>query len=117
MNNDEQAILNEKRKWDERKEQAKFEKELKKNGREKDLEEMTRGKSRIIINEIPYLTNKSSLIERIAELTRNGGLDGVADLRDESDRQGMRIVIELNKAAEAEKILREQAMANKTPID
>jgi DNA gyrase subunit A len=79
------------------------------------LEEMTRGKSRIIINELPYLTNKSSLIERIAELAREGTLDGVADLRDESDRQGMRIVIELNKSADAEKILRD--LYKKTPLE
>ena len=79
------------------------------------LEEMTRGKSRIIINELPYMTNKSSLIERIAELAREGALDGIADLRDESDRQGMRIVIELNKAADAEKILRD--LYKKTPLE
>ena len=79
------------------------------------LEEMTRGKSRIIINELPYMTNKSSLIERIAELVREGMLDGIADLRDESDRQGMRIVIELNKAADAEKILRD--LYKKTPLE
>jgi DNA gyrase subunit A len=78
------------------------------------LEEMTRGKSRIIINELPYLTNKTSLIERIAELARDGSLDGIADLRDESDRQGMRIVIELNKSADAEKILRD--LYKKTPL-
>ena len=71
------------------------------------LEEMSRGKSRIIITELPYMTNKSALIERIAELTREGHLEGISDLRDESDRQGMRIVIELNKAAEAESVLRE----------
>ena len=78
------------------------------------LEEMTRGKNRIIINELPYLTNKSSLIERIAELAREGSLDGISDLRDESDRQGMRIVIELNKATEVEKILRE--LYKRTPL-
>jgi DNA gyrase subunit A len=79
------------------------------------LEEMTRGKSRIIINELPYLTNKASLIERIAELVREGTLGGIADLRDESDRQGMRIVIELSKAADAEKILRD--LYKKTPLE
>jgi Type IIA topoisomerase (DNA gyrase/topo II, topoisomerase IV), A subunit len=78
------------------------------------LEEMTRGKSRIIINELPYMTNKASLIERIAELAREGSLEGIADLRDESDRQGMRIVIELNKSAEAEKVLRD--LYKKTPL-
>jgi DNA gyrase subunit A len=69
------------------------------------VEDMGRGKTRIIITELPYLTNKSSLIERIADLVREGVLDGIADLRDESDRQGMRIVIELNKAAETDPIL------------
>lgn len=78
------------------------------------LEEMARGKSRIIITELPYMTNKSSLIERIAELARENALDGVSDLRDESDRHGMRIVIELNKAADADKTLR--ALYKRTPL-
>jgi DNA gyrase subunit A len=69
------------------------------------LEEMGRGKSRLIITELPYLTNKSNLIERIADLVRQGTLDGIVDLRDESDRNGMRIVIELNKAAESDQTL------------
>ena len=75
---------------------------------------MSRGKSRIIISELPYMTNKSALIERIAELTREGLLEGISDLRDESDRQGMRIVIELNKAADAEAVLRE--LYKRTPL-
>jgi len=78
------------------------------------LEEMARGKSRIIVTELPYMTNKSSLIERIAELAREGDLEGVSDLRDESDRHGMRIVIELNKAADADKTLR--ALYKRTPL-
>ena len=53
------------------------------------------------------MTNKSSLIERIAELVRDEKLEGIADLRDESDRQGMRIVIELSKTAEPENVLRD----------
>jgi DNA gyrase subunit A len=69
-------------------------------------EEMGRGRSRLIITEIPYMTNKSSLIERIAELVREGHLDGISDLRDESDRQGMRIVIEVSKAAQTDDVLR-----------
>jgi DNA gyrase subunit A len=69
------------------------------------IEEMERGRSRIIVTELPYMTNKSALIERIASLVRDERLDGIADLRDESDRQGMRIVIELNKAADPEKVL------------
>ncbi len=78
------------------------------------LEEMARGKSRIIISELPYMTNKSALIERIAELTRGGQLEGISDLRDESDRHGMRIVIELNKSADAEDVLRE--LYKRTPM-
>ncbi len=64
------------------------------------VEEMERGRSRLIVTELPYQTNKSSLIERIAELARDSKLEGLADLRDESDRQGMRIVIELSKTAD-----------------
>jgi len=71
------------------------------------LEEMERGRSRIIVTELPYMTNKASLIERIAELAREGKLEGLADLRDESDRQGMRIVIELTKTADPEAVLRD----------
>lgn len=78
------------------------------------LEEMGRGRNRIIVTELPYMTNKSSLIERIAELVRDGALEGIADLRDESDRQGMRIVIEVSKTAEPEKILRE--LYRRTPM-
>ncbi len=77
-------------------------------------EEMERGKSRIIVTELPYQVNKSSLIERIAELAREGHLDGLSDLRDESDRQGMRIVIELTKNVEPETVLRE--LYKRTPM-
>jgi len=69
------------------------------------VEDMGRGRSRIIVTELPFQINKSALIERIAELARSGDLEGLADLRDESDRQGMRIVIELTKTAEPEKVL------------
>lgn len=69
------------------------------------IEEMSRGRVRIIVTELPYMVNKSALIERIAEISREGGLEGLADLRDESDRQGMRIVIDLNKNADPEEIL------------
>ena len=71
------------------------------------FEEMSRGRNRIIVTELPYMTNKSSLIERIAELVRDERLEGVADLRDESDRHGLRIVIELTKTAEPEKVLQD----------
>jgi DNA gyrase subunit A len=71
------------------------------------MEEMSRGRNRIIVTELPYMTNKAGLVERIASLVREERLDGIADLRDESDRHGMRIVIELNKAADPETVLRE----------
>jgi DNA gyrase subunit A len=70
------------------------------------LEEMSRGRKRIIVTELPYMTNKASLIEKVADLVRDGTLDGVSDLRDESDRQGMRIVIEMTKTANAEEVLK-----------
>ncbi len=70
------------------------------------VEDMGRGRSRLIITEIPYQINKTGLIERIAQLVRDGVVDGIVDLRDESDRQGMRIVIELSKAADPDTILR-----------
>ncbi len=63
------------------------------------------GRSRIIVTEIPYQVNKARLIEKIAELVNEKRIDGISDLRDESDRQGMRIVIELKKDAIAEIIL------------
>jgi DNA gyrase subunit A len=71
------------------------------------IEEISRGRNRIIVTELPYMTNKSSLIERIAELARDGRLEGIADLRDESDRHGLRIVIELSRTADPEKVLQE----------
>ncbi len=71
------------------------------------LEEMERGRNRIIVTELPYMTNKSTLIERIADLARENKVEGLADLRDESDRQGMRIVIELVKTADPEAVLRD----------
>lgn len=78
------------------------------------LEEMSRGRNRIIVTELPYMTNKSALIERIAELAREGKLEGLADLRDESDRQGLRIVIELTKTADPEEVL--QNLYQHTPM-
>jgi DNA gyrase subunit A len=78
------------------------------------IEEMERGKSRIIVSELPYAVNKSSLIERIAELARDGHLEGLSDLRDESDRQGMRIVLELTKNADSNFVLRE--LYKRTPM-
>lgn len=62
-----------------------------------EIEEMANGKHRIIVTEIPYQVNKAKLIEKIADLVREDKIDGITDLRDESDREGMRIVIELRK--------------------
>ncbi len=78
------------------------------------IEDMGRGRSRIIVTELPYQTNKSSLIERIADLARGGHLDGLSDLRDESDREGMRIVLELSKNADPEKVLAQ--LYRRTPM-
>ncbi|MBI5876471.1 MAG: DNA gyrase subunit A [Chloroflexi bacterium] len=71
------------------------------------FEELSRGRSSIIITELPYQVNKTSLIERIAELVRDGRIDGISDLRDESDRQGMRVVIELTRTVGPEAVLKQ----------
>lgn len=62
-----------------------------------DIEPMQNGKNRIVVTELPFMVNKARLIEKIAELVRDKKLDGITDLRDESDRQGMRICIELRR--------------------
>lgn len=67
--------------------------------------EMANGKKQIIVKEIPYQINKTTLIERIAELAKEGKVEGITDLRDESSRKGMRIVIELRRDANAEVVL------------
>jgi DNA gyrase subunit A len=64
------------------------------------IEEMSGNRNRIVITELPYQTNKSSLMERIAALVRSGRLDAISDLRDESDRRGMSIIIELKRSAQ-----------------
>ena len=69
------------------------------------IEEIRGGRFAIVITEIPYQVNKSTLIERIAELVREGRIDSITDLRDESDRRGMSIVIELKRNAEPRKVL------------
>ncbi|MFN6954684.1 MAG: DNA topoisomerase (ATP-hydrolyzing), partial [Acetobacteraceae bacterium] len=69
------------------------------------IEEMRGGRQAIVVSEIPYQVNKASLIEKIAELVRAKQVEGISDLRDESDRDGMRIVIELKKDATAEVVL------------
>lgn len=70
-----------------------------------EIEQKSNGKERIIVNEIPYQVNKAKLIEKIAELARDKKIDGITDLRDESDRRGMRIVIEVRKDANANVLL------------
>ena len=69
------------------------------------IEENNRGRYAIIVTELPYQVNKAALIEKIAELVKVGRLDGIHDLRDESDRNGMRIVIELKRDAQPRKVL------------
>lgn len=70
-----------------------------------DIEPMQNGKNRIIVSELPYMVNKARLIEKMAELVRDKKIIGITDLRDESDRQGMRICIELRRDVNANVIL------------
>nr|WP_277819175.1 DNA gyrase subunit A [Pseudoroseomonas vastitatis] len=70
-----------------------------------EIEEMRGGRSAIAVSEIPYQVNKAALIERIADLVRTKQLEGISDLRDESDRSGLRIVVELKKDATPEVVL------------
>src|SRR5229473_1285941 len=69
------------------------------------FEQAPNGRERIIIDELPYAVNKASLVAKIAELVSDRKLEGIADLRDESDRQGMRIVIELKREAQVFSVL------------
>ena len=62
-----------------------------------DIEAMANGKNRIVVTELPYMVNKARLIEKIADLVRDKKVDGITDLRDESNREGMRICIELRR--------------------
>ena len=70
-----------------------------------DVETSKTGKESIIVSELPYQVNKARLIEKIAELVRQKKLTGISDLRDESDREGIRVVIELKKGEESELVL------------
>jgi DNA gyrase subunit A len=70
-----------------------------------DIEEIRAGREALIVTEIPYQVNKSTMIEKIAELVREKRIEGISDIRDESDRSGMRVVIELKKDAVADVIL------------
>ena len=69
------------------------------------IEEIKGGRHRIVVTEIPYQVNKTTLLERIASLVREGRIDSISDLRDESDRHGMSIVIELKRGADPRKAL------------
>ncbi|RMF52946.1 MAG: DNA topoisomerase 4 subunit A [Chloroflexota bacterium] len=71
------------------------------------IESLERGKTRIVVSEIPYQINKNNLIERIADLVRDGKIDGISDLRDESDRQGLRLVIECKSNADPADVLKD----------
>lgn len=70
-----------------------------------DIEEAKNGRQRIVVHEIPYMVNKARLIERIAELAREKEIEGITDINDETDREGMRIVIDVRRDASAEVIL------------
>ena len=70
-----------------------------------DMETMSNGKTRIIVTELPYMVNKANLVLKIADLVKTKRIDGITDLRDESSREGMRIVIELRKDVNANVVL------------
>jgi DNA gyrase subunit A len=70
-----------------------------------DFEDQRGGRRAIVVTEIPYAVNKAAMIEKIADLVRDGRIDGISDIRDESDRRGMRVVIELRKDAPEDVIL------------
>lgn len=70
-----------------------------------EIEEKNNGRQRIIVHELPYMVNKAKLIERIADLAREKEIDGITDVNDETDREGMRIVVDVRRDASAEVIL------------
>src|SRR5438128_785776 len=70
------------------------------------IEEAERGRLSIIVTELPYQVNKADLVKKIAELARDRKIEGVSEVRDESDRQGMRMVIELKRDATPESVLK-----------
>ena len=69
------------------------------------IEEVGKDRENIVVTEIPYQVNKTTLIERIADLVQNKKIEGIADVRDESSREGMRIVIEIKRGEESQLIL------------
>ncbi|MCB0163279.1 MAG: DNA topoisomerase 4 subunit A, partial [Anaerolineae bacterium] len=78
------------------------------------IEEMSRNRNRLVVTELPYQTNKANLVEKIADLARDSKIEGIVDLRDESDRQGMRLVIELTRTVKPKKVL--QQLFKMTPL-
>ncbi|MFP4345224.1 MAG: DNA gyrase subunit A [Anaerolineales bacterium] len=78
-------------------------------------EEISGSRRRIVITEIPYQVNKTSLVEKIAKLVRSGKLEGISDLRDESDRRGMRLVIDLGRGVDPDKML--ESLYDQTPLE
>src|SRR5690606_1584607 len=69
------------------------------------VEELRNGRAAIIVTEVPYQVNKAALIARIAELVKTKRIEGISDLRDESDRHGLRVVIELSRGGQARTVL------------
>ena len=72
---------------------------------EVEINELKNGRSQIVVSELPYQVNKASLVARIAQMTREKKIEGISDIRDESDRKGLRVVIELKRAAQAQMVL------------
>ncbi len=79
------------------------------------IEEVRGGRQAIVVSEIPYQVNKATMIEKIAELVRDKRIEGIADMRDESDRDGVRVVIELKRDAEPEIVLNQ--LYRYTPLE
>lgn len=71
------------------------------------IEETSKGRQRIVVTDLPYMVNKARLIEKIAELVRDKKIEGISDIRDESDKEGLRIVIEIKKDANANVVLKQ----------
>ena len=72
---------------------------------EVEINELKNGRSQIVVSELPYQVNKASLVARIAQMTRDKKIEGISDIRDESDRKGLRVVLDLKRAAQAQMVL------------
>ena len=72
---------------------------------EVEINELKNGRSQIVVSELPYQVNKANLVARIAQMTRDKKIDGISDIRDESDRKGLRVVLDLKRAAQAQMVL------------